>query len=153
MTRRLRLPDFGKYFHIKSPGPVDFTCRTPPNLFHDLVFLKSYIHDARFRIERMRFRGKTLQISMERDRWERYEHLGKLESIFCELTIRPVVSIAWEFKGKLLRKGILPREKEFAIRDVYLGESYWDNSGKGEIIVSGHGRRPSKLRIAVSDPF
>src|SRR6266436_3406039 len=35
MSKRLRLPDFGMYFHTDSPSPIDFICRTPPNLFHD----------------------------------------------------------------------------------------------------------------------
>ena len=149
----MRLPDFGMYFHTDSPSPIDFTCRTPPNLFHDLVFLQSYIHDARFKVEKIRLRNKTLQIPMERDRWERYKSLGKLESISCDLKISPVFSIDWESPRKSVRRGSLPRNKEFAIRNVYLSESYWDDSDKGEIIFSGHGKRPSKLRITISDIF
>jgi hypothetical protein len=68
MKTRVRLPDFGSYFHTKSASPIDFTSRLAPNLFQDLVFLSSYIHDAQVSIERIRLRGKTLKISMERDR-------------------------------------------------------------------------------------
>jgi hypothetical protein len=117
------------------------------------VFLQSYIHDARFRIKEIHLRGRTLQIPMERDRWEQYESLGKLDSISCDLTISPVHSIDWESRGKPVRKGRLPRNEEFAIRNVYLGESYWDDSDKGEIIFTGHGKSPSRLRVTVSDLF
>jgi hypothetical protein len=91
---------------------------------------------------------------MERDRWERYKSLGKLESISCDLTISPVFSIAWESQRKSVRMGSLPRDKEFAIRNVYLSESYWDEldeSDKGEIIFIGHEKL--KLRITVGDIF
>ena len=153
MKTRLQLPDFERYFHTKSISPIDFTCRTPPNLFHDLVILQSYIHDARFRIDRVRLRGKTLKIPMERDRWELYKSLGKLQCISCDLTISPALSMVWETTGKRLRKGSLPRNREFSIRDVYLGESFWDDSEKGEIIFRGHGKHPYKLRATVSDIF
>jgi hypothetical protein len=153
MKRRVQLPDFGTYFHTKSSSPIDFTSRIPPNLFHDLLFLSSYIRDARFRIERIRLRGKTLKIPMERDRWELYERLGQLESISSQLTINPVLSIVWETEGKRLRKGSLPRNREFSIRGVYLAESFWDDSDKGEIIFKGHGKRPFKLRLTVRDYF
>jgi hypothetical protein len=153
MKTRVQLPDFGTYFHTKSLSPIDFTCRTPPNLFHDLVFLSSYVHDAQFRIERIRLRGKTLKIPMERDRWELYENLGRLESVSSQLTISPVFSMVWESEGKPLRKGTLPRSREFSIRRVYLAESFWEDSDKGEIIFKCHGKQQLKLRLTVSDVF
>lgn len=117
------------------------------------MFLGSYIHDACFQIESISLREKTLHVAMQRDRWERFNRLKKLERISCELTISPVFSIAWECKRKLVRKKFSPRDGEFRIRHVYLGESYWDDSDQGEIIFSGHGKRPCELRIAVSDLF
>ena len=141
------------YFHTKSPRLIDFTCRQGPNFFHDLVFLASYIHDARIEIDGIRLRGKTLQLPMERDRWERFQNLGILGSIPCRLTISSVLSMSWQHRGKTVRKGSLHRGAEFTIRHVYLGESYWDDSERGEIILSPYGKRLCKLRIAVSDPF
>jgi hypothetical protein len=141
------------YFHTSDPSPIDFTCREGANFFHDLVFLGSYIHDARFKIGEIRAQAKTLLIPLERDRWERYKSLGRLEPVPCLLTVSPVLSIEWESKGKLARKGRVPQAEEFCIRHVYLGESHWDDSDKGEIVFSGHGERPSKLRITVRNPF
>ena len=120
---------------------------------HDLVFLSSYIHDARFKIKEVRLRGKKLQIPLERDRWERYKSLGELECIPSLLTVNPVLSIGWESKGRLIRKGSAPQAEEFCIRHVYPGEAYWDEPENGQIVLSGHGKGPSKLRISVRDPF
>jgi hypothetical protein len=79
--------------------------------------------------------------------------LGQLESIFSQLTISPVLSVIWEADGRPLRKGNLPRNREFSIRDIYLSESFWDDSDKAEIVFRGHGKRPLKLRLTVSDTF
>lgn len=153
MKKRLPLPDFGMYFHTNDPSPIDFTCRCGPNLHHDLIFLGSYIHDARFKVKEINVRGKRLEILLERDRWERYKSLGKLECIPSLLTVRPVLSMDWESKGKLVRKGSAPQGEEFFVRHVYLSESFWDGAGNSEIVLSDHGKRPSKLRITVRDPF
>lgn len=147
MTKRSSLPDFGKYFRTNSRSPIDFACRDAPNLFHDLVFLRSYIHDASFETSKIRLDGKTLRITMLRDRWERYKTNRKLESVAAKLVISPVLALKWES---------IPRAREsneFFIRDVYLGESYWDSSGKADIVLSSFGKNPRKLRIIVDVPF
>jgi hypothetical protein len=150
VTKRLSLPDFGKYFRTNSRSPIDFECRDAPNLLHDLVFLRSFIHDASFEINKIRLSGKTLRIPMQRDRWERYKPSRKLESVAAKLVIRPVLALKWESvpKGKASS-----HSHEFFIRDVYLGESYWDISDKADIVLSSFGKNPSRLRIVVRDPF
>jgi hypothetical protein len=153
MRKRSPLPDFGIFFDTDNPSPIDFTCRQPPNFFHDLAFLSSYVHDARVRIRDVRLRGEKLQIPLQRDRWERYESLGNLECIYSLLTISPVLSIRWESNGKMTRPHNLPRDAEFRIRYVFLGESYWDDSDEGEIVFNSYGKRPSMLRIIVQEPF
>ena len=145
MGKRVTLPDFGIYFRTNSRSPIDFVCRETPNLLHDMVFLRSYLHDAMFETGDVRLTGNVLRISMNRDRWELYEAPGELESIATRLIIRPVLSVKWRSKPKSANK--------FLIRDVYLGESFWDNSDKGEVVLSGFGNNPSQLRIVVRDPF
>ena len=153
MSNRPRLPDFGTYFQTSSQNPIDFTCRESPNLFHDLVFLKSYIHDSRFQTEDLRLQKKVLTIPLERDRWELFSSLHSLETIRCELTISPVLSVNWELHGKLLERENSSQNLEFRIRDIYLGESYWENAAKGEVVLIAHGKQNRKLRLRVRDPF
>jgi hypothetical protein len=150
VTKRLSLPDFGEYFRTNSRSPIDFVCREGPNLLHDLVFLSSYIHDASFEISKLRLSGKTLRIPMQRDRWERYETSRELESVAAKLVISPVLALKWEPIPKTRASS---RSNEFFIRDVYLGESFWDSSDRADIVLSSNGKNPRKLRIIVRDPF
>ena len=141
----MTLPDFGIYFRTNSRSPIDFVCRETPNLLHDMVFLRGYLHDATIETGDVRLTGNVLRIRMNRDRWELYKAPGELESITTRLIIRPVLSVKWRSKPKLASK--------FFIRDIYLGESFWDNSNKAEVVLSGFGNNPSQLRIVVRDPF
>ena len=150
MTERLSLPDFGKYFRTNSRSPIDFVCRDAPNLLYDIVFLRRYIHDASFDVSRIRPGTKILRIPMQRDRWERHKTSRKLESIEAILVISPVLALKWkpipEARGKSC-------PGKFYIRDVHLGESYWDSSDVPEIVLSSFGKKPSQLRTVVREPF
>lgn len=145
MAKQVKLPDFGIYFRTNSRSPIDFVCRETPNLLHDIVFLRGYLHDATFETGDVHLTGNVLRIKMNRDRWELYKGPRELESIATRLVIRPVLSLKWRSKPKVARK--------FLIRDVYLGESFWDDSDKAEVVLSGFGKNPSQLRIVVRDPF
>jgi hypothetical protein len=145
VDKQVTLPDFGRYFRTNRRSPVDFSCREGPNLLHDVVFLGSYLHDATFETGDVRLTGSVLRIRISRDRWELYNGLGELESIATTLTIRPVLSLKWRSKPKVAN--------EFLIRDVYLGESFWDNSDRAEIVLSGFGKIPPQLRIVAREPF
>lgn len=85
-----------------------------------MVFLRSYLHDATFETSDVLLRGTALRIRLKRDRWELYKSQGELESVATRLIIRPVLSLKWQSKAKLANK--------FSICDVYLGESFWNNS-------------------------
>lgn len=141
----MTLPDFGIYFRTDSRSPIDFVCREAPNLFHDMIFLRCYLHDATFETSDVRLRGNVLRLEMNRDRWELHKALGQLESIATRLTIRPVVSLKWQSKPKAGNK--------FFVRDVFLGESVWDDTDRAEIVLSGFGKKPSQLRIFMREPF
>jgi hypothetical protein len=88
---------------------------------------------------------------MQRDRWENHGKSSRnLESIASSLVIRPVLALKWEAKRVMMgsyHKGT------FLIRDIYLGESFWDSSDKAEIVLSSFGRNPPKLRVTVREPF
>jgi hypothetical protein len=135
IAKRSPVLDFGIYFQTDSSAPIDFTCRDAPSLFHDLVFLGSYIHDARVKVKDICLQGKRLQISLQRARWERYKNLGRLESIPSLLTVSPVVSVRWESGMRSGQKRDSPQAEEFTVRHLYLGESYWDNSEMGSVLI------------------
>jgi hypothetical protein len=82
-----------------------------------------------------------------------HKESDELESVASRLVINPVLSIKWESVPKASRARSASSSREFCIRDIYLSESYWDYSGKAEIVLAGHGKNPSKLRIVVGDPF
>ena len=88
---------------------------------------------------------------MQRDRWENHSKTSRnLESIASSLFIRAVLALKWEAKCAIMG----PYHKgTFFIRDIYLGESFWDSSDKAEIVLSSFGKNSTKLRITVREPF
>ena len=112
------------YFQTDNRSPIEFVCREEANLWHDMVFLRSYPHDAEFEIDKVRLRGKVLRIPVHRDRWELYKSSEQLESIATKLIISPVLALKWESMRKVARARTSSRSIKFYIRDVYLGESY-----------------------------
>jgi hypothetical protein len=68
-------------------------------MHHDLVFLSSLLHDARFRRAAVRHRGSKITIPLERDTWEAEGlDLSQLHSIDSRLTIDGVESVEWRFR-------------------------------------------------------
>jgi hypothetical protein len=153
VNQRVKLPDFGIYFRTKNQNPIDFVCRETPNLLHDMVFLRSYLHDATFEMSEVNIKGKVLRITMQRDRWELLKAHGQLESIATQLIISPVLSLKWKSKSKVVGKQVSGSSRRFFIRDVYLSESFWEQSDRAEIVLSGFGKKPPQLRIVVREPF
>jgi hypothetical protein len=150
MNRRVRLPDFGKYFRTSNRRHIDFVCRDAPNLLHDIALLRSYVHDASFDRSKIRLAGQVLSIPLQRDRWELYKESEELQRITATLTISPALAMKWKSAGKARTPS---RFRKFFIRDVYLGESYWDTSDEPEVVFTSVGSKSLQLRITVSDPF
>jgi len=118
ITKRPNLPDFGKFFRTNSRSPIDFACRDAPNLLHDMVFLRSYLHDAAFEIGKIHRTGNLLRIPLQRDRWERYKPSRALEKIASSLVISPVLVLKWESMSKPGRKQKARHSNRFYIRDI-----------------------------------
>ena len=100
---RSRQPDFFRLFREAFAGPpkkVSYEARTNgSNMYHDVVFLSSLVHDARFRLADVRLKRGRLTIPLERDCWEiplaeaggaREPHVAR-----AELVIGPVVKSEW----------------------------------------------------------
>lgn len=98
-------PDFAALFlrHFGDvPTRVTYQVRQDSNRFHDLVFLISLIHDARFKREDVSLRGKRLSIPIERDCWElgtvQRPNGAELHLAQAWMTISPVLEIEWRFE-------------------------------------------------------
>ena len=153
-NRPIAQPDFDSAFHTDRRDPLDYQTRVGPNFHHDLLYLRSYIHDARLRYGGIQLRRKKLTIPLERDRWERYKAIGEnLEAISSQLTISPALSISLELSGTSGTKGGFPRPSEVIwLTDMYLGELRWDISEKSEVVLANpHGG--FKLRVLVPKHF
>src|SRR4051812_18405754 len=98
-----RQPDFFQLFRETFAGPprkIRYEIRTTDsNMYHDVVFLSSLIHDARFRLADVRLKRGRLTIPLERDCWEvpLAEAGGRTEQHVAraELVIGPVVTSEW----------------------------------------------------------
>jgi hypothetical protein len=97
-------PDFRQLFDDffgRMPKKVSYSIRADSNRFHDLVFLTSLIHDARFKPDTLKIRGKRLIIQLERDCWELgfAESKGSSELYIADsiLSISPVYDLEWRF--------------------------------------------------------
>jgi hypothetical protein len=103
-----RQPDFTQIFHDyfgSIPQKVTYTVRWGGNRFHDLVFLNSIIHDARFKVKNIKQKGKQLTIPINRDCWEipsvhREKPKPHIELYVADsqLAIFPVLRIDWSYQ-------------------------------------------------------
>lgn len=134
----MKQPDFQKLFFDyfgKVPRKVSYSVRQNSNRYHDLVFLSSLIHDARFRLSRVALRGKRLSIPINRDCWElgtdREDGTVGLCTADSLLTISPVRAVEWRFPH-----GQQTEQKELWIADLWLNQPT-DNETR-ELLIDGH---------------
>lgn len=118
-------PDFNKLFFDyfgRKTKKVTYELRLPPNLLHDLVFMSSLVHDARFHIKDIVIRGKKLTIPIERDCWElpKMPETNELHVTRSRLVFTTVHDIRWEFKD--ISKA--SPDKELWIDYLYIDEDF-----------------------------
>lgn len=118
-----------------------------------MIFMRCYLHDAYFKIANVRLRRGILRISLQRERWELYRNGGEMESISSRLVVKPVLSLRWESKHKIKLAQRPSNSTKFYIRDIYLGENYWDSTNKTDIVLNAFGINPARLGIVVQEPF
>ena len=119
----MRQPDFRKIFYDYLggvPKKVAYKVRRDSNQLHDMMFLKSLVHDAGFRRDSMRLRGRHLTILINRDCWElwppEYPKPSEVYNANARLDIAPVLEIKWHFD-----EGVdLSPSTELLIRDLIL---------------------------------
>lgn len=130
-------PDFRQLFYDyfgSKPKKVNYFIRQDSNRYHDLIFLKSLIHDARFKRIDFRLRGKKIAIQLNRDCWElgfvERNESSELYIANSRLSISPVFDIEWH---SCHGYGINP-ESELWIHDVVIQR---ESSEMLKIILDG----------------
>ena len=67
----MKQPDFSKDFFCDKYRKVDYRLRYfEEHSGHDLIYLASYLHDARIDLKEIRYVRQQLIIPLERDTWE-----------------------------------------------------------------------------------
>ncbi len=138
----MKQPDFKKLFQDLAggrPQKINYKIRTDSNLFHDMIFLDSLIHDSRFKIGQIRHVGKKITIPIERDCWELSpeEHGNSLELYITNssLVISPVYDVTWSIKET---KTVVDNEILW-ISSIWLSKKISKNDEDyRELEISGH---------------
>jgi hypothetical protein len=143
-------PDFSKLFSSRPVTPLKYKARIGACFVHDIHFISSYLHDARFFPNTVTKKGKKLSIEFERDCWELgyTQHVGSLELHIAKslLTVKPVSEIHWEIGDKKVF------EKEIWVTNIYLGSSHWEKPSVNELVISAP-HDGLRLHILIADDF
>ena len=133
-------PDFRQLFYNyfgQKPKKVTYSIRSDSNRYHDLIFLKSLIHDARFKHSDFKLRGKKLTINLNRDCWElgivELQKQSELYIANSRLSISPVYDLEWRFQNnyeinpedELWIHSILIERESYDILKVVLDGDSW----------------------------
>ena len=133
-------PDFRQLFYDyfgSKPKKVTYSIRHDSNRYHDLIFLKSLIHDARFKRTDYKVRGKKLTIQLNRDCWElgfvEHNASSELHITNSRLSLSPVFDIEWRFcngfeittESELWIHDVIIQRESFEILKVVLEGDDW----------------------------
>lgn len=144
-------PDFDAMFYRKQPWE-EFALRPGANWHHDVIFMSSLLHDAKFCREDVRLTRHRCHIGLVRDCWECYRGRGALISMPCRLTLAAFAS--WEWVVSQRRE-----ESAFLLRGLdWVAEREGDGD-RGQLVLCGAGfalvlrcsRSSVRVAIAVRD--
>ena len=133
----MKQPDFGSFFHCTTPTKIKYQLRFNANLFHDVVYLRSYIHDARFKIESIKHTRKRLIIPIERDCWELgFDTPHGLITAESKLTLFPVEDFSLTMLD-LPNQQITGNDAEnkFWISEIFICDDYYENHDDFHIVI------------------
>lgn len=134
----MKQPDFQRLFfdHFgQTPRKVTYSVRPDSNRHHDIVFLSSLVHDARFLRSSLILRGTRLTVPINRYCWE----LGTVDTregkelhiADSRLTIASVKDIEWRFThGSAMDRA-----------ELWIGGIWLDHEAKGnlrELVIDGY---------------
>lgn len=140
----MKQPDFRQLFYGLSTGipqKINYKVRLDSNMFHDIVFLDSLIHDGRFQRNQIKQSAKKLIIPIERDCWElpvkELKNGSELYTTKSILTLFPVLELKWtvdqpketkEENEQLWINGIWVNRKDNDQREYILSGRCWSVS-------------------------
>jgi hypothetical protein len=135
----MKQPDFTKIFFDYfggKPRKVSYEMRIGPCFLHDLTFLTSLVHDARFFRKDITLRGRRLTIPLNRDCWEiPMTSDNELHAANAKLVFATVQDLKWVFQGMKVDPN-----QELWIDSLCINESYRSHSGdRFDFIICGHG--------------
>lgn len=124
-------PDFQKLFFDyfgDVPRKVTYNVREDSNRHHDVMFLTSLIHDARFKMDDVVQRGKRLTFNINRDCWElglkkTSKNSSELYVADARLTISNVLAIKWILTDEVAKDTL----RELWIESVWIDRYSFDD--------------------------
>ena len=149
-------PNFDKLFAQKERSPINYVVRPGSNFRHDIIFVSSYLHDARLLAWNLNKSKKTLMLKLERDRWEIYAHDSlsnrnpHLDSTLCSLSINEVARVEWTLEFSKLEEVRISKEPPLLLSNITLSASFWDHDSIPKIILRGEGWT---LSVELKDQF
>ncbi len=109
--------DFTTLFAKKTVERLDFATRRDVNYEHEIIFLSSYLHDARFRRSEVEQTNRTMRILLERDCWEFYTRIHRTSDALLFTPSVLEISGIDEFRWSKD-----PGDAELSIRSLFIGE-------------------------------
>lgn len=112
----MKQPDFTRDFYCSKYRKIDYRLRYfEEHSGHDLIYLASYLHDARIDLRKIRYARRRLIIPLERDTWEltrnNFDLWGEVSG---RLSIFPVASMdSWQVQ--LSGRRLVAPEFDFCI--------------------------------------
>lgn len=109
--------DFTTLFAKQTVERLNFSTRRGVNYQHEVIFLSSYLHDARFSRLNIEEANGLLRIHLERDCWEFYTRIHRIGDAL--LSVPSILEISGIQECRWSRD---PGDAEISIRSVFVGE-------------------------------
>ena len=143
-------PDFGADFGLDSPEKIEYSTRRPPLHDHDMLYLRSYIHDAEFLPTEIQLAEKILTIPLDRDCWE-LDYSSELLGVKSILEISDVISFSWLINQKHREQLGKKSHRKFCINTMFHGEEHYLRDS--DIDVINFVDASSKIRLVVRTEY
>ena len=143
-------PAFGADFGLDSPERIEYSTRQHPLHDHDMLYLRSYIHDAEFLPTEIRLADKTLTISLDRCCWE-LDYSSELLGVKSILEISDVISFSWLINQKYREQLGKKSHRRFCINTMFHGEEHYLHDS--DIDVINFVDASSKIRLVVRTEY
>lgn len=144
-------PDFTALFFDYfggRPRKVAYEVRHGSSRWHDLVFLNSLVHDARFCRKDIWVKSKRLVLPVNRDCWELPRHESEKSSELhianARLSIYPVKSVVWSFD----QNHSFSADAEMWLDYIWLERTAISQDGTIPVVLAGYGWRCTILADA-----